>query len=77
MSAESLEQRVAFLERQLTELQRKLEQSGTSLRGSQPVMRKIGPDDPYWEERERRLAKINFIQPIDSTATVSEDRDRV
>ena len=76
MSAPSLEERVHQLERELAEVQSKLAQ--TERRARRPIFppRKITADDPYWEERERELAKINFVQPIDSTAVVSEDRDR-
>lgn len=76
MSAETLETRVAQLERQLAELQLKLAQGELFDHASKPSRQTLAADDPYWEQRERRLAKIKFIPPIDSTAAVSEDRER-
>lgn len=74
MTNPSLEERVHQLERALADAQSKLAQVDQRPPTFPP--RKIAADDPYWEEREQELAKINFEGPIDSTAIVSEDRDR-
>ncbi|MBC7820732.1 MAG: hypothetical protein IAG10_27930 [Planctomycetaceae bacterium] len=74
MSTPSLEERIHQLERALADAQSKLAQVDQR----RPIFpaRKIAVNDPYWEERERELAKIKFVGPIDSTTIVSEDRDR-
>ena len=75
MASTSLEERVQQLERQLADLQSKLDaavpRQRTSLRSNSD---KVG--ESYWTTRSQRLARVQVLKPLDSTQAVSEDRDR-
>ena len=75
MASTSLEERVQQLERQLADLQSKLDaavpRQRTSLRSNSD---KVG--ESYWKTRSQRLARVQVLKPLDSTQAVSEDRDR-
>ena len=75
MVTASLEERVQQLERRFADFQAKFG-------GDAPPNRTIllpnaeKVDESYWKARSLRLANVNALGELDSTQTVSEDRNR-
>ena len=75
MASASLEERVQQLEHQFADFRAKFGDVVLRQRTSpQPNAEKVA--ESYWKTRADRLAKVQILQPLDSTQAVSEDRDR-
>lgn len=72
MAGDVIAKRLGSIERQIADLKVQIAQAIAHDPSSKTVKDRV--PDRYWQDRADRLSHVQFLKPVDSTATISADR---
>lgn len=74
MAGDVIAKRLESIERQIAELKVQIAQVIAHETTNKTVQDRV--PERYWQDRAARLSRVQVLQPMDSTAAVSADRDQ-